>query len=91
MEKTCRLVHITYRENNRDPGQEEYKQNNALRLCLNIRHNDRVSLVEIHSRSNLISLEQCRCIQLLSLLLIHSESHSNVFEIPARNSQAADI
>ena len=25
MEKTCRLVHITYRENNRGPGREEYK------------------------------------------------------------------
>ena len=24
MEKTCRLVHITYRENNRGPGREEY-------------------------------------------------------------------
>ena len=25
MEKTCRLVHITYRENNRGPRREEYK------------------------------------------------------------------
>ena len=25
MEKTCRLVHITYRENNRGPSREEYK------------------------------------------------------------------
>ena len=24
MEKTCRLVHINYRENNRGPGREEY-------------------------------------------------------------------
>ena len=31
MEKTCRLVHITYRENNRGPGREEYK----IRLSLN--------------------------------------------------------
>ena len=27
MDKTCRLVHITYRENNRGPGREEYKFN----------------------------------------------------------------
>ena len=33
MEKTCRLVHITYRENNRDPRQEEYKARN-LALCV---------------------------------------------------------
>ena len=66
-------------------------QNNALCLCLNIRLNDRVSLVDTHNRSNLISLEQRRCIQLLSLLFIHGESHMNVFEIPARNTRAAEV
>ena len=66
-------------------------QNNALRLCLNLRLNDRVSLCNIHATSNLASLEQRRCIQLLSLLFIHGESHLNVFEIPARNTRAAAI
>ena len=32
MEKTCRLVHLTYRENNRGPGQEEYKHVVPFRL-----------------------------------------------------------
>ena len=66
-------------------------QNNALRSCLNIRLNDRVSLVDIHNRSNLISVEQRRCIQKLSLLFIHGESHMTVFEIPARNIRAAEV
>ena len=34
MEKTCRLVHITYRENNRGPGREEYKDQNTLTISL---------------------------------------------------------
>ena len=38
-----------------------------------------------------ISLEQRRCIQLLPLLFMHGESHPTVFEIPARNTRAADI
>ena len=45
MEKTCRLVHITYRENKRGPSREEYKHVPAYSLCRmmdqtveNIRH-----------------------------------------------------
>ena len=34
MEKTCRLVHITYRENNRGPGREEYNFLNMTSLCM---------------------------------------------------------
>ena len=37
-------------------------QNNALRNCLELRLNDRISLVEIHRRAKLCSLEQRRCI-----------------------------
>ena len=66
-------------------------QNNALRLCLNLRLNDRISLLEIHRRSNLLSLEQRRCIQLISLLYQHGESKQNVFVIPARNTRAVNI
>ena len=36
-------------------------QNNALRLCLDLRLNDRISFVEIHHRANLVILEQRRC------------------------------
>ena len=66
-------------------------QNNALRLCLDIRLNDRITLIDIHNRANLIGLEQRRCIQLLSLSFLHGESNVNVFEIPARNTRAAEI
>ena len=38
-------------------------QNNALRLYLGIEINDRISLLDIHNRVNLVSLERRRCIQ----------------------------
>ena len=66
-------------------------QNNTLRHCLGLRLNDRVSLSDIHIQANLLSLEQRRCIQLLSLLFMHGKSHENVFEIPARQTRAANI
>ena len=66
-------------------------QNNALRLCNDVRLSDRITLIEIHSRANLLSLEQRRCIQLLSLLFRHGQSNENVSEIPARNTRAATI
>ena len=47
--------------------------------------------MEIHRRANLISLEQRRCSQLLSLSYQHGESNVNVFEIPARNTRAVNI
>ena len=65
-------------------------QNNALRLCLDIKLNDRISFVEIHRKANLVSLEQRRCVQLITLLYQHSELNENVFEIPARNTRAVN-
>ena len=66
-------------------------QNNALRLCLGIRLNDRISLFEIHSRANLLCLEQRQCIQLLSLLFMHGQTNVDAYEVPVRNTQAANI
>ena len=66
-------------------------QNNALLLCLDIRPTDRILLIDIHNRANLMRLEQWRCLQLLSLLFLHGESNVNVFEIPARNTRAAEV
>ena len=65
-------------------------QNNALRLCLGLRLNDRISLVEIHRRSNLVSLEQRRCIQLLSLLHVHGNMNPDVISVPPHNTRAAN-
>ena len=50
---------------------------------------DRISLIDIHNRTNLISLEQRRCIQLLSLLFHHGQLNGDVHVIPARNTRAA--
>ena len=65
-------------------------QNNALRSCLGIRLNDRISLVDIHKSANLVSLEQRRCIQLLVLLSLHGQSHPDVFSVAPRNTRAAN-
>ena len=63
--------------------------NMLISLCLDIKLNDRILLADIHKRANLISLEQRRCIQLLSLLFQHGEL--NVFEHPVRNTRAANV
>ena len=64
--------------------------NNALRLCLDIRLTDRISLVEIHRKANLVGLEQRRCIQLLSLLYIPGTNNPDVYHIPPQNTRAAN-
>ena len=64
--------------------------NNALRLCLGIRLTDRISLVEIHRKANLVGLEQRRCIQLLPLLYSHGTNNPDVYHIPPRNTRAAN-
>ena len=42
-------------------------QNDALRFCYNIRLSDRISIVDLHTRAKLSSLEQRRIRQLLGL------------------------
>ena len=59
-------------------------QNNTLRRCLGLRLNDRISLVEIHRRANLVSLEQHRCIQLLSLLYVHGIMNPDIISVPQK-------
>ena len=46
-------------------------QYDALRCCYNIRRRDRLSIAKMHAKSNLVSLEQHRRLQLLSLMYIH--------------------
>ena len=52
-------------------------QNNALRLRLGLR----ISLVDIHSRANLISLDQRCCMQLLSLLFVHGHTQWSILKL----------
>ena len=44
MEKTCRLVHITYRENNRGPGREEYNTREYMTPCVHSTHQSNIYL-----------------------------------------------
>ena len=52
-------------------------QNDALRFCNNTRRNDKVTLVELHNKAKLASLEQRRCVQLLSLMFKISKIEEN--------------
>ena len=66
-------------------------QNNALRVCFNVKLRDRVAVRGLHVRSNLLSLEQRRQVQLLSLMFILKERHRNVRRIYNRRTRAADV
>ena len=52
-------------------------QNDALRFCNNTCLNDKISLVKLHKKAKLASLEQRRCIQLLSLMYKLSKNPEN--------------
>ena len=43
----------------------------------------------LQDRANLVSLEQRRCIQLLSLLYVHGNVNPEVIYVPPRNTRAA--
>ena len=61
-------------------GEFQVLQNDALRFCSNNRLNDRVSLDVLHNKANLVSLEQRRCVQLLSLMYKMSRKAENRVE-----------
>ena len=65
-------------------------QNHALRICYNVRLGDRVSIEHMHTRANLLSLEQQRQKQLLQLMFIHKYRH-NVARIFPRRTRAAGV
>ena len=65
-------------------------QNTALRICYNVMLRDRVSIAEMHRRSNLLSLEQRRQKQLLCLMFIYKCRHDNVW-LYDRNTRAANV
>ena len=61
-------------------------QNDALRICLQIKLNDRVRIEDIHARCKLVSLEQCRRIQLL-LLLYKKKGDVSMHKVFPRNTR----
>ena len=58
-------------------GDFQVLQNDALRFCNESHLNDRVALKILHNKANLVSLEQRRCVQLLSLMYKMSKSNNN--------------
>ena len=61
-------------------------ENNLLRTCYNVRLIDRLSIADMHREPSLISLEQRRKIQLLSLMYIYN-SFANVERVFVRNTR----
>ena len=58
-------------------GDLQIIQNDALRFCSKNKRSDKISLNELHKKANLLSLEQRRCIQLLSLMYKLSKNVEN--------------
>ena len=65
-------------------------QNHALRICYNVRLRDRVSIRKMHVKARLLSLEQRRQLQILSLMFIYKKRHTDVRRIFNRHTRAAD-
>ena len=54
-----------------------------------MKRRDRLSISNMHRRSNLLSLDQRRTLQLLNLMHLHKANCKNI-AIPPRNTRAAD-
>ena len=74
-----------------DRNELQTLQNNALRICFNVKLRDRMSIVQMHNRSNLLSLEQRRQKQLLCLMFIYKNRHIDIRRIHGRNTRAAGV
>ena len=61
-------------------------QNDVLRFCENKRLKDKIPIYTMHKKANLISLEQRRCKQLLSIMYKMSRDPVNIV-VPARNTR----
>ena len=64
-------------------------QNDALRTCYNVKRRDKLSISKMHRKANLLSLEQRRTFQLLSLMYNHKSCRLNLI-VPPRNTRAAN-
>ena len=52
---------------------------------------DRISIVQMHRRAKLLSLEQRRQKQLLNLMFIYKLRHVNIRRVHGRNTRAANV
>ena len=65
-------------------------QNDALRICYNVKLRDCVSVRRMHVDARLLSLEQRRQVQLLSLMYMYKDRHEDVRIIYNRRTRAAE-
>ena len=61
----------------------------ALPTCYNVKHRDKLSIMNMHTKAKLLSLEQQHTFQLLSFMYMHKSNPVNLRQI-ARNTHAAD-
>ena len=61
-------------------------QNDVLRFCENKRLKDKIPIDTMHKKANLVSLEQRRCKQLLSIMYKMSRDPVNIV-VPSRNTR----
>ena len=66
-------------------------QNDALRICFNVKLRDRISIVQMHRRAKLLCLEQRRQKQLLNLMFVYKHRHVNIRRLNGRNTRAANV
>ena len=74
-----------------DKSEFQVMQNNALRICYNVRLRDKVSIERMHNEAKLLSLDQRRQKQVLLLLFIYKNRHLAVRRVHARNTRAANV
>ena len=80
---------MLYSINQSDKNDLQVLQNDALRTCYNVQCRDRFSVKNLHSQAKLLSLDQRRQIQLLTLMYIHKQN-VNPFRVNARHTRGAD-
>ena len=74
--------------NKSDRHELQVIQNDALRTCYNVKRQEKLSISSMHKRANLLSLEQRRSLQLLSLMYLHKEDAQNLI-VANRHTRAA--
>ena len=77
--------------NKSDRSDLQTLQNDALRICFNVKLRDRISIARMHCNAKLLSLEQRRQKQLLNLMFIFKQRHDNVRRLHGRNTRAANV
>ena len=65
-----------------DPDDLQVLQNDGLRVCHRVHRSDRISIAGLHKDAKLLSLDQRRKIQLLSLMYKHKSNYNAQYIFP---------